>query len=232
MKTSKICRKLEESWAHRSSASLIQYYRKKGVSIGDRCIFRSSNTVYIDTMRPSLVSIGNDVDMNRNFTIMTHDFSHKVFVPLYGEFLSSSGPVSIGNNVYFGVNVTILKSVSIGDNCIIGACSVVTKSIPSNSVAVGNPCRVICSIDEYYQKRKSRWIDEAIYYAQTIRNNEHREPVVGDFVPEFGLYIDSSNITEADSKFIRHRMKEKYDFWIKNHKAEFSSFQDFLNKTK
>lgn len=175
MKTSKIYRKLEELWAHKSSDSLIQYYRKRGISIGSGCVFRSSNTAYIDTMRPSLVSIGNDVDMNRNFTIMTHDYSHKVFVPIYGEFLSSSGPVTIGNNVYFGVNVTILKNVSIGDNCIIGACSVITKSIPSNSVAVGSPCRVLCTIDEYYQKRKNKWVDEAIYYARAIRNNEHRD---------------------------------------------------------
>ncbi|CAM3718041.1 sugar O-acetyltransferase [Parendozoicomonas haliclonae] len=55
-------------------------------------------------------------------------------------------PVSIGNNVWIGGNVSILPGVEIGDNCVIGAGSVVNKSIPANSVAVGNPCRVIKTV--------------------------------------------------------------------------------------
>ena len=52
-------------------------------------------------------------------------------------------PITIGNNVWIGANSTILPEVKIGNNVIIGANSVVTKDIPSNSVAVGNPCKVI-----------------------------------------------------------------------------------------
>lgn len=52
-------------------------------------------------------------------------------------------PITIGNNVWIGADVSILPSVSIGDNTIIGAGSVVTKNIPANVVAVGNPCKVI-----------------------------------------------------------------------------------------
>ena len=52
-------------------------------------------------------------------------------------------PVTIGNNVWIGGSVTILPDVTIGDNVTIGAGSVVTKDIPSNSIAVGNPCKVI-----------------------------------------------------------------------------------------
>lgn len=52
-------------------------------------------------------------------------------------------PVTIGNSVWIGGNVTILPGVTIGDNCTIGAGSVVTHDIPANSVAVGNPCKVI-----------------------------------------------------------------------------------------
>jgi len=51
--------------------------------------------------------------------------------------------VSIGNNVWIGGNVTILPGVSIGDNCTIGAGSVVTHDIPANTLAAGNPARVI-----------------------------------------------------------------------------------------
>lgn len=52
-------------------------------------------------------------------------------------------PVTIGNNVWIGGSVTILAGVTIGDNCTIGAGSVVTRDIPANSVAVGNPARVV-----------------------------------------------------------------------------------------
>jgi acetyltransferase-like isoleucine patch superfamily enzyme len=85
-------------------------------------------------MRPSLVTIGNNVDMNDYFTIMTHDFGHKVWLSLYGEFLSSSGAVNIGNNVYFGTNVTILKGGGVGDNCIIGGNTWLTHSVESGKV--------------------------------------------------------------------------------------------------
>ena len=53
----------------------------------------------------------------------------------------------MGDNVWIGGNVVVLPGVKIGDNCVIGAGSVVTKDIPDNSVAVGNPCKVIRKID-------------------------------------------------------------------------------------
>jgi len=52
-------------------------------------------------------------------------------------------PVQIGDNVWIGAKAGILPGVTIGENVIIGAGSVVTKNIPSDSVAAGNPCRVI-----------------------------------------------------------------------------------------
>lgn len=218
--------------ARKSSKKLIKYYNDLGVSIGKSSVFRYPSTVYIDYMRPALVRIGEGVDMNRNFTIMAHDFGHKVFVPLFGEFLSSSGSVCIGNNIYFGANVTILKNVFIGDNCIIGAGSIVTKSIPANSVAAGVPCKVICSIEEYYEKRKQQWELEAIQYAKCIRKYENREPRISDFIPEFGLFIDKHNIDEIGEDNIKSRLKDKYDYWLNNHVAHFDGFEEFLKRTR
>ena len=57
--------------------------------------------------------------------------------------LEYAKPIKVGNNVWIGGNVVVLPGVTIGDNVVIGAGSIVNKSIPPNSVAVGNPCKVI-----------------------------------------------------------------------------------------
>lgn len=62
-------------------------------------------------------------------------------------FRISSMPVKIGQNVWIGGGVIILPGVTIGDNSVIGAGSIVNRSIPHNSVAVGNPCKVIKTFD-------------------------------------------------------------------------------------
>jgi maltose O-acetyltransferase len=57
-------------------------------------------------------------------------------------------PITVGNNCWFGSNVTVCGGVTIGDGCVIGAGSVVTRDIPANSLAAGSPCRVIRQITE------------------------------------------------------------------------------------
>ena len=59
-----------------------------------------------------------------------------------------SKPVVIHENVWLGVNVTVLKGVTIGENSIIGAGSVVTKDIPANVIAGGNPCVILKEINK------------------------------------------------------------------------------------
>lgn len=66
----------------------------------------------------------------------------------------SSKPVRIGNNVWLGEQVCVLPGVSIGDGAIIGASSVVTRDVPANSIAAGNPARVIRKYDPSTQTWK------------------------------------------------------------------------------
>lgn len=89
------------------------------------------------------IEIGDGSLIGHNTTIATlnHDFN-----PLKRQNLTPS-PVKIGKNVWIGSDCTILPGVEIGDGAIIGAGSVVTKSIPANTIAVGNPARVIKKIE-------------------------------------------------------------------------------------
>lgn len=187
-------------------------------------------TTRIDLSRPSLISIGSNCYMNTGFTILTHDWVTKVFIQSGREFLPSSGCVSIGNNVSFGQNVMVLKGVTIGDNCFIGAGSIVTKDIPANSIAVGTPCKVIMSLEDYYQKRKVECINEALIYARSIKERFNRLPSVTDFWEEFPLFIDGNKIDLYPelAETIQRQCGPSYDDYVQNHKAKFDGFDAFL----
>ena len=74
--------------------------------------------------------------------------NHPLVAEERNQGLEQARPITIGDNVWIGADVTILPGVTIGEGSVIGAKSVVTKDIPANSVAVGNPCRVIRTINE------------------------------------------------------------------------------------
>lgn len=216
-----------------SNKSYTRYLRKKGMRIGENVIFTNRSTLDIDLHKPSLIEIGNDVFINRGFSLLTHDYVSHVFLNVYNDYVSSTGKVKIGNNVAFGRNVTILKGVTIGDNVFIGFGSIVTKDIPSNCVAVGTPARVVCSLEEYYNKRKSKYIEEAFEYARSIREGFKREPIIEDFFEEFPLFI---NGIESDKYLDRLPIKQQYGKsygeFVKKHKAVFKDFEDFINQSK
>lgn len=210
----------------------IKYLRNQGIQIGNGCIFRHRNTIRVDISRPSLVTIGNNVDFNMNFQLLTHDYATSVFTRKYHAFINSSGRVTIGNNVVFGTNVIVLKGVQIGDNSIIAAGSIVSKSIPSNSVAVGRPARVICSLDEFYKRRKQECVMEAFEYANSIEERFGRAPKYEDFKEEFHLFVDKTNIAKYPKLPITSQLSDSYDAWLNEHQAMFTSFEDFILAAK
>jgi putative colanic acid biosynthesis acetyltransferase WcaF len=66
----------------------------------------------------------------------THDFARSE-MPLL------TAKITIGQDVFIGARAFIMPGITIGNGSVIGACSVVTRNVPDNSVAAGNPCRVI-----------------------------------------------------------------------------------------
>lgn len=228
----RIIKILKNLWYKRNSKSFVSYLRKNGIEIGDNCVFRGPGSTRIDLQRPELITIGDNVDMNKNFTIMTHDWGSFVFRAKYHDFINATGRVVIGNNIYFGTDVIVLKGVTIGDNCIIGAGSIVTKSIPANSVATGVPCRVVCSIDEYYKKRKSIALKEAVERVRCFEGRFGRKPEPKELREEFIYYVNSSNAEsyEAIGVPIKSQLREAYDDWMKEHKESlFPDFDSFID---
>jgi maltose O-acetyltransferase len=123
------------------------------ISIGDNVII-NINCTFVDCNR---IEIGNNVLIASNVQIYTATHPVDMTARLVENweptditpyFRTYALPVKIEDNVWIGGGVIILPGVTIGRNCVIGAGSVVTKYIPDNSVAVGNPCRVIRSINE------------------------------------------------------------------------------------
>ncbi len=101
----------------------------------------------------SHIGIASNLRIGSNFltgsncliTDHTHGFDtiEEADVPPIKRQLKVKGPITIGDNVFLGDNVVVLGSVCIGSNVTIGASTVVTKDIPADSIAFGNPMRII-----------------------------------------------------------------------------------------
>ena len=87
------------------------------------------------------VTIGDNVLIAPNVQLYTVD--HPLDPAERNTLKLLAQPITIGNNVWIGGGVIVLPGVTIGDNSVIGAGSVVTKDIPANSLAFGNPCKVV-----------------------------------------------------------------------------------------
>ena len=123
----------------------MQFLIAHGLRVGKN--FRSFSPYAFDSNWPWLITVGDDVTISTNVKVLAHDASTN-----HVGAHTKIGLVSIGNNVFVGSGSIILCNTRIGDNVIIGANSVVSHDIPGNSVAAGNPAKIICSIEEYQTK--------------------------------------------------------------------------------
>lgn len=102
------------------------------IIIGDRCGFSG-----VSIVSSIGVTLGNDVMCGTNVMIGDRNDHENIYPEWQPQ------PINIGNNVWIGMNSIVMRGVTIGDNVIIGAGSLVTKDIPENTIAAGNPCKVI-----------------------------------------------------------------------------------------
>lgn len=226
----KILKKLMRFYYESSSNRLLTYY-KRGVKIGEGTVIFDPKNISIDTTRPELLEIGKHVFLHSGTTILTHDWASWCFVESDNEFYPSHGKVKIGDNVWFGRNVTICKGVNIGENCIIGINSVVTKDIPANSIAVGVPAKVIGCYEDYMKNRSTKYVEEAVEYAQRIIDSG-REPCVEDFKDDYPCFVDGENYKEYDYPYDIVFSPSQFEKWIKNHHKVFNGFDAFISFVK
>lgn len=118
-----------------------------------------SSDVYIDSF--SHLTIGEDCVISKHVIFLTHDYSVTTALVADGRKPETDikilGNIMLGDNVFVGLRTTFLPGTIVGDNVIIGAGSVVKGKIPSNTVAAGNPCKPIMSIEEYLKRKDKNW---------------------------------------------------------------------------
>lgn len=108
------------------------------IQIGSHNLF--SNSVCM--IANERITVGDRCQIGDQVTITDCDF-HEINPSTRNRSSGPTHPVTLGNNVWLGSRVMVLKGVTIGDNSVIGAMSLVTKSIPANSLAAGTPAKVI-----------------------------------------------------------------------------------------
>ena len=132
----------------------VEELRKLGATIGDNVEIWTDK---IDKGHAFLLEIGDRVTIS-DARILLHDASTKRFIGY-----SRIGRVVIGSDVFIGADAIILPGVTIGNNVVIGAGTVVTRDIPDNSIAVGNPGRIIGTTEKFIEKNKKNMEESPVF---------------------------------------------------------------------
>ena len=216
---------------HFYSKSWIKNFKRKGGVIGEKTVFVDLRKSKIDSTRPWLLEIGKYSVISSGVTILTHDYSLSTLRRVYGVWYGEGKVTKIGDNCFIGIDSIILMGTQIGNNVVVGAGSVVKGIIPDNVVVAGNPARVICSLEDYKNKRQERTIKEAKECAEQFYKRLKKTPTPSDlagfkflFCPrnqnKLKEYNLSFNCSADEPKEIEEAFFSSKPYW--------NDFEDFL----
>jgi maltose O-acetyltransferase len=174
---SKIMNRLRQ----RKKVEYINTLIQRGMKIGENVDI--IDNFFFDPSHCFLISIGDNCTICPNVRLIAHDASTKKILSY-----TKIGRIDIKENCFIGDSAIVLLNVTIGPNSIVGAGSVVTRDVPPNSIAGGNPARVISSIEEYIKKIKdisnNKKIFDETYYIERLDDTKRREVLrsIGDTI--------------------------------------------------
>lgn len=174
--------------ARRIQKDAVGWARSLGVQVGEGCWLFASPGMF--GSEPYLVKLGDHVVVGSGTRFVTHDGGVWVFRDRDPE-MGIYAPIIVGNNVFVGINVSIMPGVTIGDNCVIGMGSIVTRDIPPGSVAAGVPARVIKTVEEYWESVKGK-----AFHLRSLSEAERRRILTEHFFPERAGAPDKHRQTE------------------------------------
>lgn len=131
--------------------------RRLGVTVGTGC--RIYTTKF--GTEPFLITIGDRVTITSGVRLITHDGSTILVRDQHGQRYQHYAPISIGNDVFVGVNSIVLPGVSIGSKVIVAAGSVVASDIPDNTVVAGVPAKPIGEFSNYADRVRAEFASES-----------------------------------------------------------------------
>ena len=214
------------------SQRYISYLRSIGMDIGEDVVIYTPTDGIVDKQYPWMIKIGNHVRIAQGTIILTHDYSWSTLKVLKdGIILGASGRVTIGDNVFIGMNAVITRGVTIGNNVVIGTGAVVTKDCLPNGVYAGNPARRIAEIDDFYEKRKALQLSEARELARGYYERFGKIPPEEIFHEYFFLFTDAETALKKPWCVKKMELLGNYDAsltYLMNHPPRFANYEEFI----
>ena len=103
-------------------------------------------SIYMGVLKLKLVRLSCNVFIGPSCGFYTAN--HPLDYTRRNQGLEKALPIKVGNNCWFGANVSVMPGVTIGAGCVIAAGAVVTKNMPDNSLIAGVPAKVIKTIEQ------------------------------------------------------------------------------------
>lgn len=154
--------------------SICEYFRRQGATIGKQ------TRILVDSLgnEPFLVSIGDHCTISFDVAFITHDGGTWIFRDKY-PMVNKFGAIVIHDNCFIGARAILLPGVEIGPNSVVGAGAIVTRNVPPETVAVGCPAHVVCTVEEYARK----CIDQSLPLTPRASLRQRRAELVRYLMP-------------------------------------------------